>query len=132
MTKNRFYLVILALVAQLFLLGQLATEPLEASDHPSEDVFPPVSATERDRLSLVSFLPVIVEGVVVGGLAAYDDTTTQRAADYLELYDNDGHLLAVGWFDGFSIERIAIDLGLLEASEKLQGVFIILIDGDSV
>ncbi|HEX2522234.1 MAG TPA: hypothetical protein VHP35_08915, partial [Terriglobia bacterium] len=124
MIKNRLYRVILALAVQLFLLGQLAIEPLEASNYPSEEVFPPVSAKERDRLNLVSFFPVIVEGAVVGGLAAYDDATTQRAADYLELYDNAGNLLAVGWFDGFGIERIAIDLGLLEASEKLQGVFI--------
>jgi hypothetical protein len=132
MTKNKFYLVILALVGQLFSIGQVASEPLEASEHASEEIFLSVSAPDRDRLSLVSLLPVIVEGAVVGRLAAYDDDSTRRAADYLELYDSAGHLLALGWFDKFGIQRTAIDRGLLKGAAELEGVFVILTDGDAI
>lgn len=132
MTKIRFSLIILVLVGQLFLLGQVATEPLEASDHASEETFLSVSVPERDRLNLVSFLTVTVEGKIVGRLAAYDDATTRRAVDCLELYDNAGHLLGFGWFDRFGIERTAVDRGLLEGAAELEGVFVVLTDGDPI
>lgn len=132
MIKIRFHLVIIALVSQLFFIGPAATEPLEASEHASGEIFHSDSAPERDRLSLVSLLPVIVEGVVVGQLAAYGDATTRRAADYLELYDRAGHLLALGWFDAFGIQRTAIDRGLLEGAAKIEGVFVVLTDGDPI
>jgi hypothetical protein len=131
--KSRFCLVTLGVVGQLFLFGHISTEPLEASDNASQhEMFLSASVPERDRLNLVSFLPVIVEGVIVGRVVVYDDVTTRRAADYLELYDSAGHLLALGWFDRFGIERIAVDRGLLEDAGKLEEIFVVLLDGDSI
>jgi len=49
-----------------------------------------------------------------------------------ELYDNDGDLVAVGWFDRFGIQRMALDRGLVEGSEELQGVFVTVANGDSI
>jgi hypothetical protein len=50
----------------------------------------------------------------------------------LELYDIDTNLLAVGWFDRFGIQRIAIDRGLFDGGSILQGVFVTVLDGDAL
>ena len=83
------------------------------------------------NLILVSYFPVIVEAEVVGSLAVYDDATTARLADYLELYDNAGHLVVIRWFDGFAVERMAIDRGFLEDEGELEGVFVLVVEGVS-
>jgi len=127
MTKNGFYLVILALVGQLLLHGQVATEPLQAGHHASEETPLSVSVPETGRLNLVSFLSVTVEGAILGWLAVYDDATTERAEDYLELYNNASDLLALSWFDNFGIQRVTVDRGL---PDKLEGVFVILLEGE--
>jgi hypothetical protein len=61
----------------------------------------------------------------------YDDATSARTADYLELYDNAGQVVAIGWFDRFGIERMAIDRGLLEDQDELKGIFVLVLKGDS-
>ena len=66
----------------------------------------------------------------MGEVLIYDDPTTKRPADYFELYDTDGDLLAVSWFDRFGIQRVAVDRGLLEEADKLEGVFVILLEGE--
>jgi hypothetical protein len=75
---------------------------------------------------------MIAEGKVFGRLAAYDDAATRRPADYLELYDNAGILLAVGWFDKFGIERLAVDRALVKAADDFEGIFVLILKGDSV
>jgi len=130
MTKNGFYLVILALVGQLLLHGQAATEPLQAGHHVSEETPLSVSVPETSRMNLVSFLPVTIEGAFLDWLAIYDDATTERAADYLELYNNASDLLALSWFDNFGIQRVAVDRGLLKQADKLEGVFVVLLEGE--
>lgn len=131
--KNKIYFIILGLAGQLFFFGYIATEPLGASDNASEqEILLPASVPEKDRLTVVSFLPVILEGEIAGGVAVYDDPATERPADYLELYNSTGGLLAVSWFDRFGIERLAVDRGLLEDARKLEGVFVVLLDGDSI
>jgi hypothetical protein len=87
---------------------------------------------EQRSLTLVSSSPLVVEGQTLGEVLVYDDPTTKRPADYFELYDNPGDLIAVGWFDRFGIERMAVDRGLVEGTYKLEGVFVVLIDGDVV
>jgi len=132
-SKYKILFIILSFFAQLYFFTTVQAEPTRTSDHASEQgISLSVSVPERDRLNLVSFLPVIVEGVIVGRAVVYDDATTRRTADYLELYDNAGHLLALGWFDRFGIERMAVDRGLLEDADKLEGVFVVLLDGDSI
>ena len=123
----------LALVAQLFFFGYIAAEPLEAGDNPSgQEIGLPAPASEQRTLTLVSFSPLVVEGEIVGEVAAYDDPTTKRPVDYWELYNSTGDLLAVGWFDRLGIERMAVDRGLVEGTYKLEGVLVVLIDGDAV
>jgi len=124
--------VMLALVAQFF-FGYIAAEPLEAGDNLSgQEIGLPATASKQRTLTLVSFSPLVVEGEIVGEVAAYDDPTTKRPADYWELYNSTGDLLAVGWFDRLGIERMAVDRGLVEGTYKLEGVFVVLIDGEAV
>jgi hypothetical protein len=40
--------------------------------------------------------------------------------------------VAVGWFDRFGIQRMALDRALVEGSEELQGVFVTVVNGDSI
>jgi hypothetical protein len=124
--------VMLALVAQLFFFGYIAAEPLEAGDNLSgQEIGLPATASKR-TLTLVSFSQLVVEGEIVGAVAVYHDPATKRPIDYWELYNSEGGLSAVGWFDRFGIQRMAVDRGLLEGEDKLEGVFVLLSEGDSV
>lgn len=133
--KNKIYFIIftiLEFVGLLFLLGYMAAGPLQASE-PSIDVVPvAASGAATDRFTLVSFLPVIAGDQTVGGMAVYDDAATKRPADYLELYNNAGGLLAVSWFDEFGIQRMAVDRALLEQRDELEGVFVLVSGDDSI
>ena len=70
----------------------------------------------------------------MGSVAAYvyDDVTTEKPADYWELYDQQGDLLAVSWFDKFGIQRTAVDRGIIEQKDQLEGVFVVVPDGVSI
>ncbi|HEV8341011.1 MAG TPA: hypothetical protein VGR30_01450 [Candidatus Binatia bacterium] len=130
-SKKTISFIILGLLAPLFFFGYTTAESREGSDQVlKQEAFLPVSAPEKDRLTLVSFFPVILEGEIVGKVAIYDNAMTERPVDYLELYNRTGGLLAVGWFDRFGIQRMAVDRGLLEEADELEGVFIVLLEGE--
>ena len=132
-SKNKIYFIILGLVAQLFFFEYVAMEPLEAGDNLSgQEISLAALALEEHHLTLVSFSQLVVEGEIVGAVAAYHDPATKRPIDYWELYNSEGGLSAVGWFDRFGIQRTAVDRGLLEGEDKLEGVFVLLSEGDSV
>jgi hypothetical protein len=76
--------------------------------------------------------PVLADGSRVGTLAVYDDPSTRRAEDYLELYASDGDLVAVAWFDRFGIQRAAVDRALVEGGKELRGDFVVVVDGESL
>jgi hypothetical protein len=46
--------------------------------------------------------------------------------------NTEGELLMFGWFDRFGIERVAADRGFLKGKDALEGVFVVLLNGDSV
>jgi hypothetical protein len=123
--------MILEFVGLLFFLGFIATRSLEAAETEPEALFIAAGAEHRS-LTLVSVSPLVVEDKILGALIVYDNPTTKRPADYFELYDSDDDLLAVGWFDRFGIQRMAVDRGLLERGDELEGVFVSLLDGDSI
>ena len=91
-----------------------------------------VSLPRKDRLALVARIPIDVEGQLLGEFIAYDDGSTTRPADYLELHNKWGDLLAVSWFDRFGIERLALDQGLVENAGRLEGSFVLVVAGDSI
>jgi hypothetical protein len=125
--------VMLGLVAQLFFFGYVAAEPLEAGDNLSgQEIGLPATASEQRTLTLVSFSQLVVEGEIVGAVAVYHDPATKRPIDYWELYNSEGGLSAVGWFDRFGIQRMAVDRGILDGEDELEGVLVSLLEGDSI
>jgi len=131
--RNKIYFTIFAIlefVAVLFVLGLVAARAAEAGNNASEQEI--VTAPEQHEMRLVAFEPWIVEEQIMGTVAAYvyDDVTTERAADYWEIYNQDGELLAVTWFDSLGVRRTAVDRGIVEEKDKLEGVFVVVLDGD--
>jgi hypothetical protein len=70
----------------------------------------------------------------LGTIAAYvyTDVTTERAADYWELYDKTGDLLAVSWFDRSGAQRTAVDRGFVEEKDRLEGLLVVVLTGESI
>ena len=131
--RNKVYatmFVILEFIAVLFILGFVAARLQKQATMPREQEI--VTGPEQHDMSLVSFDPWVIKGEVMGAVATYvyDDVTTERPADYWELYDKEGNLLAVSWFDRFGIQRTAVDRGIVEEKDKLEGIFVVVLDGD--
>jgi hypothetical protein len=134
--KNKIYFIIfiiLRFIGLLSFLGFLATRSLEAADNTSEPkVLISATGIEQHSLTLVSSSPVVVEGQTLGEVLVCDDPSTKRPADYFERHDNPRGLIAVGWFDRFGIERMAVDRGMLDGEGELEGVFVSVLEGDSI
>lgn len=128
--KTKAFFMLITLMAQLS-IAHLHAEPLPITTSPIQD-YRAVSLPEKDRLTLMSIVEVTVGREILGAIAAYDDAATARPADYLELYNNAGALLAVSWFDRFGIERLAVDRALAEDTNKLEGVFVLVITEDPI
>ena len=129
--RNKIYFIILGIVAQLLFFSEVRADELRPSASEQEIV----TAAAHPNMTLVSSQPWVVEGGEIWGTLAayvYDDATTNRAADYWELYGSTGDLVAISWFDRFGIQRLAVDQGLLDESDKLEGTFVVFLDGDSV
>ena len=125
--------LIISFLVQFYPVAGPHAEPLQVSTADSEqEFFLAVSLPPKDSLTLVSVTPIRSEGKLLGVIAAYDEVATTRRADYLELYNDAGDLLAVSWFDTFGIERLAVDRALVEDADNLKGVYVLLITGDSV
>ena len=130
--RNKLYFIILAIVAQLLCSADVRAQEVQPSDNATGQEI--VTGPEQHDMRLVSFSPWVVEGEVLGVVAAYvyDDVTTERPTDYWELYGKQGALLAYNWFDRFGIQRTAVDRGIVEQKDKLEGVFVVVLDGDSM
>ena len=131
--KSKALFIVTLFLAQMYAVAHSYAEPLRIeTESLAHQSYRPVSLPSKDRLTLVSVVQVTIGRGVLGRIAAYDDAATARPADYLELYDNLGALVAVGWFDRFGIERLAVDRALTEDSVKLEGVFVLVINGESI
>jgi uncharacterized protein YcfL len=132
--KNKFYFFVVAaayFVAALFALVATA-DAEEAADAVGEQQL--VVGPAQHATNLTSVEPWVINGEVAGSVAfyVYKDVSTDRPVDYWEVYDKDGDLLAVGWFDRFGIQRSAVDEGILHDEGKIDGVFVMVIDGEFI
>lgn len=126
-------LIAINLLVQLYPVAHSQTEPIRTSARGLlEESYYSISLPAKDRLAPMARIPITVQGELLGEFVAYDDVTTARAADYLELYNNLGDLLAVSWFDRFGIERLALDQGLVQSTDKLEGTFVLVVTGNSI
>jgi hypothetical protein len=128
--RNKIYFIICGIVAQLLFFGDIRADELQPRDNAAEQEIVP--GPEQHEMKLVSLDPWVIEGEVMGAVAAYvyDDMTTERPVDYWELYDKEGNLVAVSWFDKFGIQRTAVDRGIVEKQDELEGIFVVVLDGD--
>ena len=129
--KTKIFVVVLSLFTQFAFVTPIHSDLIQTNDRTSQEIFSAL-ATEQHSLTLVSFSPLVVEGKTLGEVLVYDDPTTKRPVDYFELYDSVGDLVALGWFDQFGIQRMAVDRGLLEKGDELEGVFVFFLEGDSI
>ena len=118
----------LVLALLLFLAG---TTSVAAVNIPAGDGALP-SPTERRRLAVVESTPLVANGKTRGTVVVYDDPSTARREDYLEIYNHAGDLVAVAWFDRFGIQRVAVDRAFIDGKAQAEGFFIALVDGDFV
>ena len=117
----------------LILFGCIAVARAQAADSSPQPQFVGLAAgLPQVSLTLISLTPLIANGETVGAMAIYDDPTTQRPADYVEVFDSEGDLVIVSWFDRFGIERLVVDRGLIDGGDELQGVFVAVLDGESI
>jgi hypothetical protein len=134
--KNKIFLVIIfffGFVAELIVLGWIANANAQAAESAAKPkIVLPTYGQAQSSLQLISLSPLVADGKTVGAVAVYDDPATRRSEDYLELYDSDGDLVAVGWFDRFGIQRIAVDRAFVEGREDLQGEFVTVVDGEPI
>jgi hypothetical protein len=131
--KKRLYLGIiisLGFIIELIFLGYIARTSLAAETETKTSA--PALGAPRRSLNLVSLVPVTANGQTLAMVAVYDDPATPRMQDYLELYDGDGEVAAVGWFDEFGIPRLAIDRAFVEGRDELQGVFVTVVGGEAI
>ena len=124
---KKFFLV-LGLTGQFFILGQTSGEA-EDTVTTQELLFSIPDPVQNIILLARFWLVNEDEDKVVGAVAVYDDPGTERLGDYLELYNSSGEVLALGWFDRFGIQRTAVDRGILKASDKPEGIFVVLVEG---
>jgi hypothetical protein len=126
---NKIDFIVLGILAQLWFFGTVGADELRPRDNATEQEI--VTAPEHYEMTLISSQPWVVEGKILGRLAAYvyKDVSTERPVDYWELYDRQENLLAVSWFDKFGIQRTAVDRGIVEDEDKLEGIFVVVLDG---
>ena len=129
--KAKIFVTVAGLFAQLSFVTPIHSDLIRTNDRTSQETFSAL-ATEQHSLTLVSFSPLVVEGKTLGEVLAYDDPTTKRPVDYFELYDSTGDLVALGWFDQFGIQRVAVDRGLLEKGDEVEGVYVFFLEGDAI
>jgi hypothetical protein len=134
--KNKTYLptaIVFSVIGVLILLGCIADTSAQPAEKGLQPKFTELTVgLPQVPLTLISLSPLIANGQAVGGIAVYDDPTTERPADYLEVFDSKGAVVVVSWFDRFGIERLVVDRALIEGGDELQGVLVTLLDGESI
>jgi hypothetical protein len=131
--QTRLLIIVISLCGPLLFYAGIQAQTTRTGDGAGvrELLLPDFGPGQRP-LNLRSRSPLLVNGLTAGAVVMYDDPKTPRPVDYLELYDNDGDLVAVGWFDRFGIRRMAVDRGLVEEKKDLEGVFVTLLEGESI
>jgi hypothetical protein len=89
-------------------------------------------ALTRRTFHLVRLVPVTDEREIVGLIAIYDNPVTPSPADYLELRDGQGQIVAIDWIDHFGIRRLTLDRGFLDGNGKFEQMFVTLVSGEPV
>jgi hypothetical protein len=113
----------------VLLFGHIDASILRGAEHFSANkTVNAVSLPAKQKLTFLG-LRQMVEGEAI---VLYDNATTKRPIDYVEIYNHTGDLLAVLWFDKFGILRAAVDRGIYLKKNALDGVMVLVLYGDLV
>ena len=120
-------------IGGIILLSCIAAAAAQAEDGGAQPPHARLAAElAQAPFTLVSIAPLLGNGQTVAAIAIYDDPSTPRSVDYLEVFDGGGALVAVNWFDRFGIERLIVDRALVEGGSELEGVFVAVVDGEVI
>jgi len=120
-------------IGGLILFGWIAVAGAQDADSSAQPRYATLAAgLPQVTFSMVSLSPLTSHGQTVGAMAIYDDPTTPRPVDYLEVFDSGGALVVVSWFDRFGIERLLVDRALVEGGQELEGVFVAVVNGEAI
>ncbi len=95
-----------------------------------ETVLIPHSVPETSQFLLGTYFKITLDDQLLAIIARYDDPKTRLKVDYVEIFQGNGDLLGLAWFDEFGVLRTAVDYGLIEeASSGPSGVLVLLEEG---
>jgi hypothetical protein len=87
---------------------------------------------EKEKMKLIGFVAPRASSGIAGGMAVYDDPATKRTGDYAEIYNLKGALIAIIWFDQLGILRTAIDRGVVLHKKDVEGVLVLVMNGELI
>jgi hypothetical protein len=120
------------LIAAILLVPLAASSVTSAENDSASKVTLPALDVPQRRLNVVKSAPLVDQGVTLGTVVIYDDPSTPRPEDYLEVYNPEGNLVVVAWFDRFGIQRVAVDRAFVEGEDQLEGVLVAVVDDNFI
>ena len=130
-TKRMFLALSLAWQICALPLSDGGAEPMPSRDSGSmREILALLPA--KNSMSVVASQRIAAGERIIAQLVIYDDPTTKRPADYMELMSRWGGVIAAVWFDRFGIERMVVDRGLLDEKDQLEGVLVLVLAGVAV
>ena len=117
----------IVLIVAVLLGSQGLAEQLRVAENLRQgQVMMPASVPERSRMTIVDHI-MFVDSGVAAILIFYDDKTTERELDYIEVYDVEGNLLLLSWIDKTGVCLVAMDRGLLNSDDpEVDGTLVMV------
>ena len=130
--KNKIYFLASIIPLMIvFVLGRAGAGSLQVIENssPRDKLMDPASLPAQKELKLITLSRITIEGAI---MALYDDPATKRPVDYAEVHNAAGDLLGIFWFDRFGILRTLVDRSVMEKKDVVEGVMVLVLDGDLV
>ena len=117
----------IVLIVAVLLGSQGLAEQLRVAENLRQgQVMMPASVPERSRMTIVDHI-MFVDSGIAAILIFYDDKTTERELDYIEVYDVEGNLLLLSWIDKTGVCLVAMDRGLLNSDDpEVDGTLVMV------
>jgi len=128
LTNKALFVCLGTFLAMVFLLSTSAATSIDSAADLTVGGALPLQNRPR-HLAAVKSTPLVVNGTSLGTVVVYDDSSTARPDDYVEIYNRGGDLVVVVWFDRFGIQRMAIDHAFAEGKEQADGIFLLVVGG---
>jgi tryptophan-rich sensory protein len=102
-SRNEKLCASIVLIVAVLLGSQGLAEQLRVAENLRQgQVMMPASVPERSLMTIVDHI-MFVDSGIAAILIFYDDKTTGRDLDYVEVYDIEGDLLLLSWIDQMGV-----------------------------